>query len=156
VNAVRSTVLFGAWLAAAGVVSAASPRPLPAFEVVSTDGTVVQGASLTRTGHWLLVYVSPESAPSRTFLASLAKARPTGAGTVVVVAGKADEARTFAARHASLRDVAWYADPQRQAQAALEVTGVPVVFGLRDGVIEWSAAGKVGDEGTLKGIVASW
>ena len=153
----RRTVLFiGALLATAGMVSAASPRPLPAFEVVSTDGAAVQSAGLARTGHWLLVYVSPDSTPSRAFLASLAKARPTGAGTVVVVAGKADEARTLAARHASLRDAAWYADPQRQAQAALEVTGVPVVFGMRDGVIEWSAAGKVGDEGTLRGIVASW
>jgi hypothetical protein len=149
--AVVSLVLAGA--AAAG----AEPRVLPALSVITLGGAPADRAAVLKTGHWLLAYVRPQSGPSRTLLAALAKARANSAASVVVVVGSdVAGAKALADEFPDLHAAAWYADPRGEALKELGLSGVPVTLGLDDESIRWSLAGVAPDRKTLPSVLSSW
>jgi hypothetical protein len=77
---------------------------------------------------------------------------------MVIIAGGVDRAVASATR-AKLRDLAdaqWYTDQPGTAWAALKMSGVPMVFGVRDKTIEWSLSGVLPSDAQVKSILASW
>jgi hypothetical protein len=50
----------------------------------------------------------------------------------------------------------WYADPSRQAAAALSVKGAPTVYGVRQGKVEWELKGAKANPRMLKSILETW
>lgn len=137
--------------------AAAETRALPAFSVTASDGTTVASPAVVKTGHWLLVYVRPQSAPSRSLLGALEKGRSeTAAAVVVVVGGDAAAAKALGDEFPALKAAAWYADVRGDAFRALRLTGVPVVMGMQESGIEWSLSGVVPDRKTLPSVLSSW
>jgi len=50
----------------------------------------------------------------------------------------------------------WYADPERVAATALELSGAPVLIGVRNGAVEWQVGGVLNDPAALESVVRSW
>jgi hypothetical protein len=154
-KAMASRAALVVLMAAAG--AAAETRALPAFSVIALDGTTVASPAVVRAGHWLLVYVRPQSAPSRSLLGALEKGRPETAAVVVVgVGGDAAAAKALGDEFPALKPAAWYADVRGETFRALRLTGVPVVMGMQESGIEWSLSGVVPDRKTLPSMLSSW
>ena len=135
-------------------------RPLPAFEVVTSEGAAVSSAQLTSESQYLLVYVNAASSTSRKLLDALGEwATPELARrTVVVIGGTPQEAQRFieSGMPASLLGTARYFDTGRSAWQALNLRGSPVLIGVRDGKTEWSLSGVLSDPAALKSVVLTW
>jgi len=135
-------------------------RPLPAFEVVTSEGAAVSSAQLTSEPQYLLVYVNASSSTSRRLLDAIGEwATPELARrTVVVVGGTPQEAQRFieSGMPASLQNTARYFDTGRSAWQALNLRGSPVLIGVRDGRTEWSLSGVLSDPAALKSVVLTW
>ena len=135
-------------------------RPLPAFEVVTSEGAAVSSAQLTSEPQYLLVYVNAASSTSRKLLDALGEwATPDlTRRTVVVIGGTPQEAQRFieAGMPASLQGTARYFDTGRSAWQALSLRGSPVLIGVRDGRTEWSLSGVLSDPAALKSVVLTW
>ena len=135
-------------------------RPLPAFEVVTSEGAAVSSAQLTSEPQYLLVYVNAASSTSRKLLDALGEwATPELARrTVVVIGGTPQEAQRFieSGMPASLLGTARYFDTGRSAWQALNLRGSPVLIGVRDGRTEWSLSGVLSDPAALKSVVLTW
>ena len=144
-------------LGAVAVARAAEPRTLPAFTVTALDGTATGRQAVVKTGRWLLAYVKPQSAPSRSLLAALEKARgATASGVVVVVGADTTAAKALADEYPELKSAGWYADARGTAFKELRLTGVPVVLALQDDTVRWSLAGVAPDRETLPSVLGSW
>jgi hypothetical protein len=151
----RSTLLTLALVLGGAVAGpAASPSPLPPFEVTSLDGGVLSSASVVQSGRWLLVYVSPYAGASAPVVRALEGA--SGPSVVIVVGAPAQDAKAMAARFEGRLQAAWYADPAGAARQALGLTGTPVVLGLDGDRIHWTLAGAAADRRTLRSILESW
>lgn len=132
---------------------------LPKFELTRLDGIAVQSeVSLPADGKWLLVYVSANCASCERLL-TLVKTEEHPElpwKMVIIVGGDAARASRVRATAKDLNDAEWYADPSSKALAALKLSGVPVVLGVRDTTIEWSLSGVLAREAEVKSILASW
>ena len=135
-------------------------RPLPAFEVVTSEGAAVSSAQLSSEAQYLLVYVNAASSTSRRLLDALGDwATPELARrTVVVIGGTPQEAQRFieTGMPVSLQGTARYFDTGRSAWQALNLRGSPVLIGVRDGRTEWSLSGVLSDPAALKSVVLTW
>jgi hypothetical protein len=140
----------------AAAAPGAEPRVLPALSLVTLEGAPADRAAVVKTGHWLLAYVRPQSGPSHTLLAALAKARASSVATVVVVGSDAAGAKSLAGEFPDLHSAAWYADPRGEALKQLGLSGVPVTLGLDGESIRWSLAGVAPDRKTLPSVLSSW
>jgi hypothetical protein len=75
----------------------------------------------------------------------------------VVVGGATVEETSMLAEHVPwLPRSSWYADPSRQAAAALSVKGAPTVYGVRQGKVEWELKGAKANPRMLKSILGTW
>jgi hypothetical protein len=154
---VAVAVLAAMVLGTAVTARAAEPRMLPALNVTTLEGVSVESQTIVKPERWLLVYVRPQSGPSRSLLAALEKARGATPATVaIVVGGDRAAANALAGDFPGLTLASWYVDARGEAFRALALTGVPVVLGMREGGIEWSLAGVVPDRKTLPSVLASW
>ena len=137
-----------------------SERPLPAFQVLAADGTSTSSAQLSPESQWLLVYLNPGSSTSRRLLQAMKEwEAPQLVGrTVLIVRGKASEAQAFIEQSLpeELRGMRWYADSDRGAWQALNLTGAPVLIGVTNGRTEWSLSGVLADPSALKSVVLTW
>ncbi|MFN7916660.1 MAG: hypothetical protein U0Q55_15060 [Vicinamibacterales bacterium] len=136
--------------------AAADKRPLPATRVQTADGAPV---TLDQAGpeSRVYVYVTPGSTVSRRLLTAMRGWQLQAPDRVtIVVGGPAAEASAFAVADHGLPGVQWLLDPERTFWTDLQVTGVPTLFGVRAGTIEWRLAGVLNDPAALKGVVASW
>jgi hypothetical protein len=147
----------GALLGSAAGSRGAEARPLPPFSVTTLDAATAERAAVIKPGRWLLVYVRPQSAPSRALLGALEKARSAAAGSVaIVVAGDVAAAKAMADGFPGLKTASWYADLHDRAFKDLRLAGAPVVLGLQDDAVRWSLAGVVPDRETLPSVLGSW
>lgn len=134
--------------------------PLPSFQVTNLDGQPVQSAQLSAKNQWLLVYVQPNCRPCAELFKAFQKkeAQPDLSDKVIVVVGggTVEQAKALAQRTPWIPQASWYADPTKAAAPALKVKGAPVVFGVRQGNIEWDLSGVLADEKSLKSILDTW
>ena len=75
---------------------------------------------------------------------------------VVVAGASARDLQALAARFPNLPESAWYADTDRTMFSRLRLSGVPVVIGLRDRMIEWGLSGVLPDAAAVESVLASW
>lgn len=149
-------VLVAMLFALALTADAADKRPLPATRLQAADGSPVSLDPAAPEAR-VYVYVTPGSTVSRRFLAALRDWQvPAPDRITVVVGGTQAEAAAFAAADHGVPGVQWLLDPDRTFWTDLQVTGVPTLFGVRGGVIEWRLAGVLNDPAALKAVVTSW
>jgi len=134
--------------------------PLPSFELAAADGARVSSVDWLGQEPWILVYATAGCRPCDDLLASLARLRTEGLvrRTVLVIAAPHGEARAYvqAALPTELRGLRWYADDQAGAWRALQLTGAPMLVGIRDGRIEWAISGMASDLERLGRVVSHW
>ena len=135
-------------------------RPFPAFQLAALDGAAVASPQLAVDGQWLFVYVAPGCASCDRLLASF-KAWQTSdllARTVIVVGGTTDGAAAYlgASLPPEVSAIRSYADPLGSAWTALELTGTPMIIGVKDGTIRWSISGVLNDPRALESAVKTW
>jgi hypothetical protein len=151
-------VALGA-LGHASLACAAEKGPLPAFQVLTLDGTAVPSAQAGPAGQWLLIYVTPTSAASARLLGAMKQweSADLDARTVVIVGASVDKSAAHAQQHAAdYPAVRWLVDPDGTAWKALRLTGTPYILGVRDGQIVWSLAGVLNDPRALESVIRSW
>jgi len=160
----RSLAFAAAALTAAlsggAALGARQPIALPDFELTGLDGEPIGSRSgLPSTGKWLIVVVQPNCRPCDTLLRVVKQEEhPQLPPRMVIIAGNTDGAGVTRMRD-TLTDLAgahWYADPSRKASISLKVSGVPMVFGVRNTTIEWSLSGGLPSDAQVKSILASW
>jgi len=158
----RSLLAAGGLLVALAAtrVAAIEQRPLPVFHVTTADGSLVSSAQFNPSGQWLLIYVAPGS-PScdRLLVALKGWVSPNLLErTVIVVGGSTDGAQAYLAKALppEVGAIAWYADPQDEAWAALRLTGAPVLVGVKEKTIQWSISGVLNDPKVLESAVRTW
>jgi len=151
-------IAFITVVALSAAAGANERRHLPVFRLTDVTGQAVSSGQLTRAGNWLLVYVRPDCRACDAVLQSVeADDAPWLAPRIAVVVQAVDLAAVEATqrRFPSLAGATWYGDAAAGARA-LRVTNAPVVFGVRDGIIEWSVAGVLSDATDVKTIMANW
>jgi hypothetical protein len=139
----------------------AQPAGLPAFAVKTLDDTEAQSDRLSSRRQWLLIYVQPNCKPCEEVFNVFRREgeeQPDLTQKVVVVVGGAtvEEASMLAEHVPWLPRSSWYADPSRQAAAALSVKGAPTVYGVRQGKVEWELKGAKANPRMLKSILETW
>ena len=143
-----------------GGARAAGPSQLPDLELTNLDGSTIRtAAAMPMQGKWLLVYVRPNCAPCDALLGLVKKEEhPDLPQRMVIIEGGATPTDTGAARRQfkELSEARWYADETSKAWTALELSGVPMVLGMNDGMIQWSLGGTNPPKADLKSILASW
>jgi hypothetical protein len=140
-------------------VHAIERSPLPALPLTGIEGGVVTTSQMAMRGAWLIVYVQPDCRPCESILTVATHERHPGLPDrlAIVVAGvTARELQALAARFPNLPRNAWYADTNRTMFTRLRLTGVPVVLGLRDQMIEWGLSGVLPDASAVESVLASW
>jgi len=137
------------------------PAELPAFAVRTLDDAEAQSDQLSARRQWLLVYVQPNCKPCEEVFNAFkreSEEQPDLTQKVVVLVGgaTAEEAGMLADHVPWLPRSSFYADPSRQAAAALSVKGAPTVYGVRQGRLEWELKGAKANPRMLKSILETW
>src|SRR4029453_5387744 len=159
------TAAFTALMTGILLVSLA-PRPLqaierkalPDFPIASLDGATAQSGAMVAAGPWLLIYLQQGCAAGDTLVQLLADEHARLEGRIAIVIGgvNAADAAKLAANFPTLAAARWYADQSNALSRALPAAGVPVVYGLRENMVEWSLNGVVPDAATSKTTLLSW
>jgi hypothetical protein len=155
---VRTFIVLAAVLLA-GAAASAQDRPLPEFLVQHPDGHEIASVVMSAQAKWLLIYVKPDCRPCNSLLRAMPKWNTTAlpSRVVLVVAGPRTEARAWIEKMLpSDLQLTWYADPERVAATALELSGAPVLIGVRNGAVEWQVGGVLNDPAALESVVRSW
>lgn len=138
----------------------AAPRPLPDFEVTTLDGRAIKSRRFSSRERWLLVYVEPGCRPCEEVYRVFNRETPLGElpqKVAIVVGGRTvEEVKWLAERYPWIPQDCWYADPARNANAAMRRRGAPVVFGIKTNMIEWSVGGSLSDEGKFESVLLTW
>jgi hypothetical protein len=154
------TFIVSVALVLTAAAASAQDRALPDFLVRHPDGHEVASAVMSAQPKWLLVYLTPDCRPCNTFLRALPKWQSPGLAVrlVLVIAGPRTEAKAWLDKvlPADMEAPTWYADPERAAAKALELTGAPVLVGVRNGILEWELGGVLNDPAALESVVRSW
>jgi hypothetical protein len=139
--------------------AAAQDRPLPDFLVQDPDGHDIASSVMAAQAKWLLIYVTPDCRPCNTLLRAMPRWRANGLSSrvVLVVSGPRPAAKQWVEKMlAPELQLTWYADPDRAAARALELSGAPVLIGVRNGAVEWQVGGVLNDPAALESVVRSW
>jgi hypothetical protein len=139
-----------------GLLRASSPAAeLPNLALRTLEDKEAGEAAYLRSGKWLLAYVGARSGPSASLLQTLQQMK-AGTALVVVVNGKAEEARQLASQFAGRLEATWLVDPDAAVPRSLGLQAIPVVLGLDGKAIRWRLTGALPDRTTLRSIVGSW
>ena len=154
----RAVITIAAVLTAA--VAAAQQRAVPEFIVRNSADQEVASSVMSAQPKWLLVYVTPDCRPCNALMRSLPKWQSVElmVRVVLVVAGKYADAKAWVEKSLppEMHTLTWYVDPDRRAAKALELTGAPVLIGVRDGHLEWQLGGVLNSPAALESVVRSW
>ncbi len=123
------------------------------------SGTPVGSAQLSQAPRWILLYLTADCRVCDDILRTLEVFQdpPLSGRVVIVVGGGAPEGiiALIGARE-KIAFLGWYADPDWSAYKALPISGTPIVFGIREGIIEWSLDGPPWDDTTINSILRDW
>lgn len=151
--------LFFLMLLRGGIAYAIEPVALPAFTVQNMTNAPVQGDQLSQAPRWLLIYLPADCRHCDDILHALEPfQKPPLSNRVVVVAGGGtpEAIRGLIGPREKIASLGWYTDPEWQAYQMLHISGMPMIFGIRDGVIEWSLSGIPWDDKTMRSILLDW
>jgi hypothetical protein len=139
-------------------LSATERKPLPQFSVLSLSDQFVDSSTFVLQRNWLMLLVRPDCAPCDRLLAAIPREFEGWPSRVVVIVIDADLAATaaYAARFPDLSGARWYADQSRQSYAVSTLPGTPIMFGLRNNVLEWSLVGLAPDVQTARSAMTTW
>ena len=142
------------------VVASAQDRAVPEFIVRNSADHEVASSVMSVQPKWLLVYVSPDCRPCNALMRALPKWQTAElmVRAVLVVAGKQPDAKAWIEKSLppEMHTLTWYVDPDRRAAKALELTGAPVLIGVRNGQLEWQLGGVLNNPAALESVVRSW
>ena len=154
----RAVITIVAVLTAAA--AAAQDRPVPEFIVRNSADQEVASSVMSVQPKWLLVYLTPDCRPCNSLMRALPKWRSAElmVRVVLVVAGTHADAKAWIEKSLppDMHTLTWYADPDRRAAKALELTGAPVLIGVRNGHLEWQLGGVLNNPAALESVVRSW
>lgn len=154
----RAVITIAAVLTAAA--AAAQDRAVPEFVVRNSADQEVASSVMSVQTKWLLVYMTPDCRPCNALMRSLPRWQSAElmVRVVLVVAGTHADAKAWIEKSlpADMHTLTWYADPARRAAKALELTGAPVLIGVRDGRMEWQLGGVLNSPAALESVVRSW
>jgi hypothetical protein len=113
---------------------------------------------MVAAGRWLLIYLQQGCAACDTLVQLLADEHASLEGRIAIVIGgvNAADAAKLAGNFPTLAAARWYADQSNALARALPAAGVPVVYGLRENMVEWSLNGVVPDAASYKTTLLSW
>lgn len=147
-------------VAGARIGRAANQGPLPAFTVFAADGTAVTSTQLQASDQWLLVYVMPGCQTCDSLLTAMKhwQIAQLPARTVMLVGAQPADAKAYVQRSlpTELSALPWYADAKAQAWNGLQLTGTPVLVGVKKGQIQWAISGVLNDPSSLQSVVTTW
>jgi hypothetical protein len=148
---VAATAVLGA-----GRVRAAEQNALPAFDLVSPAGAIVNSTALSKQARWLLIYVSTACGSCDRLLSALDQWRPTlpQDRIVVVIRGERDAAERYAQQHAAGMD--WYADADSQGVRAFGLQHEPALVAIENGRVAWTVNGVLNDPLAVEPIIRNW
>jgi hypothetical protein len=161
VRSLAATALMTAMLIASASRSplqAIERKALPDFPIAALDGAAAKSGAMVAAGPWLLVYVQQGCAACDTLVQLLADEHAKLEGRVAIVIGgvTATDAAKLAANFPALAAARWYADQSNALLRALPAAGAPVVYGLRENMVEWSLNGVVPDAASYRTTLLSW
>ncbi len=139
--------------------SAIEPVAVPAFTVQSMSDIPVGSDQLSQSPRWILVYLTDDCRNCDEILHTLEAYRNpplSGRLAVIVGGGTPETISALIGPREKIASLRWYTDPDWQAYQALSISGTPVAFGIRDGIIEWSLAGTPWDQKTARSILTEW
>lgn len=145
----------------AGLAKEPPLNRLPAFAVVSEDGSTSGIERFVKKGHWLLLY-RPNHCPScDNVMNAIANSTDPkfkeGAPYVVIVAGVA---QGFDAdvqnKYPQMKSATWLKDPKLEGEKALKIKVAPMLFGMRGSEIVWRVPGGLGSPVHVEGVATSW
>lgn len=151
-------VLF-AIVVTTAALKATERRPLPPFVVTAFDGQAINGPDLAQEGNWLLIYVQPSCGSCIGVLQAMTRDEHPGLAarvTIVIVGATDAQAQSIVGAATEMAEARWLIDRDRSAGRALKVAALPVVFGVRDGTIEWGLAGVFRKSAEMKSVLVSW
>ena len=156
----RAMLLVLILAGAPAVVGAGSDdRPWPAFTVTDAAGTATSSAGFAAGGRAVVVFVKPSCRPCTQLLKALSSVEVPGLASqlVIVVESEADEAAKFETRGVpeSLVGARVFADVEGKGWSALELNGLPVVFGVEGDRIAWTHVGAP-ERPLLESLVRTW
>lgn len=137
----------------------AQPRPVPELALTTLDAGTVSGSELASTSRWLLVYITGDQAVDRDLICALQafSGDPSAGKVAVVVPGvTAAELKALAASHDKLADLRWFADTDRSAAKALQLSGYNIVLGGEGTTIRWDASGVGKEQDALRSLLVDW
>jgi hypothetical protein len=137
----------------------AEDGPWPAFNVTDLAGAEVASASVAVEGRWLAVYVTPTSDPAAEWLRLFnSPALGAFAPRLAIVVGQTDLAGAAALRerHPALHTARWFVDATGAAHAALEVSGVPLAWGMDGADVRWRLVGVLPDAAVMTSLLQTW
>jgi hypothetical protein len=145
-------------LIVAPLLHATERRPLPEFFIQDLNGQFVSSAGFVRPGNWMIVLVRPDCSPCDKLLEAIPLEPESVPSRFVVILTGADTAAAaiFKARFPALAPAQWYVDEFGNSLPLSQLPAAPVMFGLRQHMIEWSLAGIAPDLRTVRGAMLSW
>lgn len=138
---------------------AIAPAPLPALSLQGLDGSPVSSSNWSLKGKSLLIYVQSDCRSCNALLQSLNKKDyPHLASRVFIIVADVSPAGAKALQqlYPDLSSATWYVDSSNATATALKLQGAPVVFGLKDNVLQWALSGVMSDPAQQKSILNTW
>jgi len=143
----------------AGTAVAVKMMPLPNLELQALDGSTVKSSDWPLHGKWVLIYVEGRCDVCTGLLGRLNKRDyPQLAAWTIVIAGgvQPEGVQGLQQRFPDLAGASWYADPSRNASAALSLRGAPVILGIQDKIVRWGSTGMPADSKRLQSMLTTW
>ena len=143
----------------AGTAVAVKTMPLPNLELQAPDGSTVKSSNWTLQGKWVLIYVEGRCGVCTGLLGRLNKGDyPQLAAWTIVIAGgmQPKDVQALQQRFPDLARASWYADAPKNASAALDLRGAPVILGIQDKVVRWGSSGIPADPKRLQSMLTTW
>ena len=138
---------------------AIAPTPLPAISMQTLDGSPVSTSSWNLKGKSLLIYVRADCRSCSALLQSLNKKDyPQLAAHVSIIVADLSPtgAKALQQLYPDLSSATWYVDSSNATAAALKLQGAPVIFGLKDNIVQWALSGVMSDPAQQKSILNTW
>jgi hypothetical protein len=142
----------------AAIAVAGGPRALPSLALSDPAGAAVTEATLAQSVPWVLLVVDADKHLTTTVLPRFQKKDGDWAGKLVVVAAGSPAAfERMVAQNAKLAGVRWTRDTSGRLLEQLDLSGTPVLLGIRAGnVIAWQIASVPEAPEKAQALVANW
>lgn len=137
---------------------AMQPAPVPSFQVATPNGVSVSSGDVDWSGQKVLIYLRPNCGSCEALLHLLKKDDPGTmvSNIIVIVGGPSAQATQEVDHYPDLANASWYMDTYQEASQALVLQGMPVVIGVRDGVMAWRMNGVMADQHSHQRLLQTW